>query len=321
MASAQESLLELRVTRGPPKLRRCPENFIVAMILPVSASSDARRVNERHVRVSDGPGEGAFGCCQAERGEGCIVCAVAARRNRHDRRKAGGGAGALVRDRTGADDVAGERVLLGHHEAAELFARLLVPDSAVLVLQGEHPFKVPANFRQIIGELSSRFRDTQGEGTQDTRVKLPRPQEGSRGDGAIDDVTAIVACVVPSAEVLERTRASGAGMVSARWMAFCMAVATAKVDFTTTPLAVEGACGQHQWMQINILTEKERLRANAACHQPVRAGNGQSREVGEGHSVSRSGVYGRSRQLSLKDGTPGLLGVDLERSIRGVFPR
>src|SRR5580692_286570 len=118
----------------------------------------------------------------------------------------------------------------------------------------------------------------QGEGMQDTRVKLPRPQEGSRGDRAIDNVTAIVARVVPSPEVLERTRAPRARMVSARCMAFCMAIATAKVDFTTTPLAVEGAHGQRKWFQISIFTNKERLGANALRHQPVYAGNGQWRE-------------------------------------------
>lgn len=56
---------------------------------------------------------------------------------------------------------------LAADECAELFARLLVPHTAVAVLHGEHPVQVPVQFREIVRHPPAGLRDPEAQSAQD----------------------------------------------------------------------------------------------------------------------------------------------------------
>ena len=74
-----------------------------------------------------------------------------------------GGARTLVRLLAGAYHVADQVIPLRHDEAAEFLAGLLVPDTAVVVLHGEHPIEIPLDLVEDIRRAIAGFGDVQAE--------------------------------------------------------------------------------------------------------------------------------------------------------------
>ena len=113
------------------------------------------------------------------RGKAGIERLVDAAGDRHDGRKVSRGARALEGRGSGADDDALKRVALGHHETAEALA--------VLVLHGQHPLEVPADFVEEIRRRVRRLGNVERHVTNPLAKQLVGPEQCARGDSRIDD--------------------------------------------------------------------------------------------------------------------------------------
>jgi hypothetical protein len=71
------------------------------------------------------------------------------------------------------------------------------------------------------------FGDVEAEVVEGVGEELPGPEEGGGGDAGVDDVAAVVACVVPAAGVGEGAGAAGGGVEGSVVMAGWVFIAVA----------------------------------------------------------------------------------------------
>ena len=232
---------------GAPKLCGRPEPLVRTVRVAILAGGDARRIAEGHIRILLGPLPCAARGIEGASGKLRIVGFVDPRGNRCHCGKISGGTGALVRRRAGANDLAGQSVLVGSDEARKVGAGLLMPGATIGVLHFEHPLKVPADFIEDVGSAVAGLRNLELNRLEPGPVDLPSPQQRPRGDSGVDHVTAIVAGVVPAADVVSRPRFARTGMKLASKVAGWMGIAgklRSKIDGGATTLAVEAAHGE-----------------------------------------------------------------------------
>src|SRR5215475_12546404 len=83
-------------------------------------------------------------------------------------------------------------------------AGLLVPDAPVVILHLQHPFDLPAGLVEDVGRAIAAFGKVEADGPELLAKHLPGPQQGAGRDSGIDHVAAIVAGIVPAADVVPR---------------------------------------------------------------------------------------------------------------------
>src|SRR5215469_1791998 len=96
-------------------------------------------------------------------------------------------------------------VILRHHESGKMDAGLLVPDAPVVILHLQHPFDVPADLIEDVGRTIAAFGKVEADGLELLTKHLPGPQQRAGRDSGIDHVAAIVAGIVPAADVVPKT--------------------------------------------------------------------------------------------------------------------
>src|SRR5580693_7476539 len=75
------------------------------------------------------------------------IAAVAPRRNCHYGSQACCGACTFIRRGVGADYIIRACFVLRHDERTEIVAGLLLPHTAIAILEGEHPLQIPLDLR------------------------------------------------------------------------------------------------------------------------------------------------------------------------------
>jgi hypothetical protein len=280
-------MLKCGLSGGPPQLCCGPGKIVIQVIVSIAAGRNPRRVLEDHGRMRCGPRVSAACRGQAAMREGGIVRGITASRNRHHCGQPCCRAGALIRGASGADHIADKRVSRRHHKAAEMFTGLLMPDAAIRILQLQHPVQIPADFGQIVRQLAAALRNTEPQRMQLRRKHLPCPKQGSGGDGRIDDITTIIACVVPAAVVRQFSTFAGGGVKRTVGMTQGVRVAAAEINRATAALPVEGTHGQTQRIGVDRFANRERIAVQIVYLESITAWSAQRGKIHKRRAVSR----------------------------------
>ena len=111
------------------------------------------------------------------------------------------------------DGISCSDILFGHNRSAELQGGQLVEYTAVSrILHGEHPFQVPTNFVQDIGDGILAFWNVQVELIEVFLVLLVKLEQGIGRNAGIDDIFSIITGVIPTIGAVE----SGVGICNSR---------------------------------------------------------------------------------------------------------
>src|SRR5208282_1533725 len=124
-------------TRGPPEFRGRPQALITTIVVAVLAGADSLRVLEQDVRILLRPEPGLARRFQVARRELCIEGLIHARGDGGHRRQVGRGTGAFVRRLPRPNHFTRKMVVFGHYEGGKMFAGLLVPYAAIVIMNVE----------------------------------------------------------------------------------------------------------------------------------------------------------------------------------------
>jgi hypothetical protein len=221
---------------------------------------------------------------------------------------------ALVRRRARTDDVAHHRVVLRHDERAELLRRLLVPHAAVGVLQREHPLQVPSDLGQIVRSCSARLRNSQVQIPQALWKELPRPQQSPHGHAAVDDVSAVVAGVVPAAVAGHFAAAARRRMISALQVARRMLVAAPEIDRATAPLPIVRAHCEAQRVAPRVPPNGNCPAFPSRGDKAIASRRSEPREIRSRDAIAGANIVNRWPGRAAKCGSSCVCIAQLERS-------
>ena len=233
-------------------------------------------------------------------GVSVVEGSIAAGRNRSNRRQIRGRARAFIGSRSGADDEAGQMIVLRQDEAAEILAGLLVPYSAVDVLQAEHPIKIPTDFGEKVGEFPAGLRNLEIKLVHRRVQHFPRPKQSSGRYAGIHHVSAVVAGVMPPPVILVRTGLSSCLVKLGREMTRWVRIAIPQVHIAAASLAVISPHGELQSLAINLLSNFKKRALAGISFKNVVAGLANLREVDNLNAVARRGVVARLGRFPLQ---------------------
>ena len=161
---------------------------------------------------------------------------------------------AFIRSGSRPDHITHHVIVLRHDERAKILARLLVPHSAIGILQTQHPIQIPFDLRQKIRRLSARLRNLQIEFSHRAIQHLPRPKQCSRRYPRIHYIPSIVAGVVPSSMILVRTTLARRCMKRRIQMTHRVRVSISEIDAAPASLPIIRTHRQPQRPPIDITT-------------------------------------------------------------------